>query len=52
MTPDEVVLIKCFDSKLDGSVATFTPHTAIDVPTAPGTPERQSIEIRALVFYD
>ncbi|KAG8766042.1 hypothetical protein FRC12_007113 [Ceratobasidium sp. 428] len=52
MSPDEIVLIKCFDSKLDGTVATFTPHTAIDVPTTPGVPKRQSIEIRALVFYD
>ncbi|KAG8779253.1 hypothetical protein FRC12_024508 [Ceratobasidium sp. 428] len=53
MTPDEFVLIKCFDSKDDGSVATFTPHTAIEDPTTPSNaPDRQSIEIRALVFYD
>ncbi|KAG8711405.1 hypothetical protein FRC11_002862 [Ceratobasidium sp. 423] len=53
MTPDEFVLIKCFDSRLDGSVATFTPHTAIDDPTTPSdAPERHSIELRALVFYD
>ncbi|KAG9127005.1 hypothetical protein FRC07_001030 [Ceratobasidium sp. 392] len=52
MSPDEIVLIKCFDSKLDGTVATFTPHTAIDVPTTPEVPKRQSIELRALVFYD
>ncbi|CAE6490725.1 unnamed protein product [Rhizoctonia solani] len=53
MSPDEIVLIKCFDSRLDGSVATFTPHTAIDDPTTPpDAPERHSIEIRALVFYD
>lgn len=52
MTPDEIVLIKCFDSRQDGSVATFTPHTAIDVPTDPDTPPRESIELRALVFYD
>ncbi|KAG8752303.1 hypothetical protein FRC12_012039, partial [Ceratobasidium sp. 428] len=53
MTPDEFVLIKCFDSKDDGSVATFTPHTAIEDPnTPPNAPDRQSIEIRALVFYD
>ncbi|KAG8749473.1 hypothetical protein FRC12_013402 [Ceratobasidium sp. 428] len=30
MTPDEFVLIKCFDSKKDGRVATFAPHTAIE----------------------
>ncbi|KAG8779250.1 hypothetical protein FRC12_024505 [Ceratobasidium sp. 428] len=53
MTPDEFVLIKCFGSKDDGSVATFTPHTAIEDPTTPpNAPDRQSIEIRALVFYD
>ncbi|KAF8599890.1 hypothetical protein BDV93DRAFT_477005 [Ceratobasidium sp. AG-I] len=53
MTPEEIVLIKCFDSTLDGSVATFTPHTAIEDPTAPAdAPDRQSIELRALVFYD
>jgi hypothetical protein len=53
MTPDEFVLIKCFDSKDDGSTATFTPHTAIEDPTTPAdAPDRQSIEIRALVFYD
>lgn len=51
MTPDEIVLIKCFDS--EKNVATFTPHTAIDDPTAPSdAPDRQSIELRALVFYD
>lgn len=51
MTPDEIVLIKCFDSEKD--VATFTPHTAIDDPTTPAdAPDRQSIELRALVFYD
>ncbi|KAF9550059.1 hypothetical protein CPC08DRAFT_715340 [Agrocybe pediades] len=53
MTPDEVVLIKCFDSVQDGSVAVFTPHTAFDDPATPkGSPHRQSIELRALVFYD
>ncbi|KAG9094696.1 hypothetical protein FRC06_010563 [Ceratobasidium sp. 370] len=53
MTPDELVLIKCFDSKDDGNTATFTPHTAIEDPTTPAdAPDRQSIEIRALVFYD
>ena len=53
MTPDEIVLIKCFDSTPNKSVATFTPHTAIDDPTTPpDAPHRQSIELRALVFYD
>ncbi|KDR70145.1 hypothetical protein GALMADRAFT_230141 [Galerina marginata CBS 339.88] len=53
MTPDEIVLIKCSDSIRDGSVALFTPHTAFSDPTTPeGTPLRESIEVRALVFYD
>jgi len=53
MTTDEIVLIKCFDSIQDGSVAVFTPHTAFDDPTTPSdAPLRESIELRALVFYD
>ncbi|PPR01313.1 hypothetical protein CVT24_006346 [Panaeolus cyanescens] len=53
MTPEEIVLIKCFDSVQDGSVAIFTPHTGFEDPTTPaGTPLRESIEVRALVFYD
>jgi len=42
-----------FDSVVDGSVALFTPHTGFQDPTTPeGTPLRESIELRALVFYD
>ncbi|KAF5376060.1 hypothetical protein D9615_007694 [Tricholomella constricta] len=53
VTPEEAVLIKCFDSIQDGSVAVFTPHTGFQDPTTPeGTPPRESIELRALVFYD
>ncbi|KAJ2919648.1 hypothetical protein MD484_g815, partial [Candolleomyces efflorescens] len=53
MTPEEVVLIKCFDSVQDGSVAVFTPHTGFEDPTTPpDAPNRESIELRALVFYD
>ncbi|TFK32511.1 hypothetical protein BDQ12DRAFT_692393 [Crucibulum laeve] len=53
MTPDELVLIKCADSIQDGSVAVFTPHTSFEDPTTPpDTPPRESIELRALVFYD
>lgn len=53
MTPDELVLIKCFDSVQDGSVAVFTPHTGFEDPTTPkDAPLRESIELRALVFYD
>ncbi|KAF7319523.1 hypothetical protein HMN09_00291700 [Mycena chlorophos] len=53
VTPEELILIKCFDSRQDGSVALFTPHTAFSDPRTPeGSPLRESIELRALVFYD
>jgi hypothetical protein len=55
MQPDEFVLIKCFDSEAvkDPSIAALTPHTAFDDPTTPAdAPLRESIELRALVFYD
>ncbi|KAK6974493.1 hypothetical protein R3P38DRAFT_3482036 [Favolaschia claudopus] len=51
--PGECILIKCYDSVQDGSVALFTPHTAFSDPLTPkDAPLRESIEIRALVFYD
>ncbi|KAH7908716.1 hypothetical protein BJ138DRAFT_1128247 [Hygrophoropsis aurantiaca] len=53
METDELVLIKCFDSLQDGSVAILTPHTGFEDPSTPeGSPLRESIELRALVFYD
>ncbi|KAG6866314.1 hypothetical protein C0991_005781 [Blastosporella zonata] len=53
VTPEEAIFIKCFDSIQDGSVAIFTPHTGFSDPTTPeGTQLRESIELRALVFYD
>jgi hypothetical protein len=51
LAPDEAVLIKCWDS--DASVARFTPHAGFDDPsTPPGTPARQSIELRTIAFFD
>jgi hypothetical protein len=51
MTPGEVLLIKTYDSLEDGR-ARFTAHTAFDDPTtSPGAAPRESIEVRALVFY-
>lgn len=42
-----------FDSVQDESVAILTPHTAFEDPTTPPDAlRRESIEIRALVFYD
>ncbi|KAK7047103.1 hypothetical protein VNI00_006768 [Paramarasmius palmivorus] len=53
ISPEEVILIKCYDSIEDGSVAVLTPHTAFEDPSTPeGSPFRESIELRALVFYD
>jgi hypothetical protein len=41
------------DSIKDGSVALCTPHTSFEDPTTPkDAPTRESIELRALVFYD
>ncbi|TFK23985.1 hypothetical protein FA15DRAFT_680897 [Coprinopsis marcescibilis] len=42
MTPEEAILIKCFDSIQD-EIDPFTPEDA---------PLRESIELRTLVFYD
>lgn len=51
-TPDEVLLLKIFDSREDGT-ARLTAHTAFDDPTSKaGTPPRRSIELRTLVFWD
>jgi len=51
MTPDEALLLKCFDSRTDGR-ARFAPHSAFTDPTAPpDAPPRESIELRTLVFH-
>ena len=59
MTPEEVILLKCFDSYGEGQpngkkgIAVGTPHTAFsDSKTPADAPGRQSIEVRCLVFYD
>ncbi|KAL1950715.1 hypothetical protein VTO73DRAFT_5839 [Trametes versicolor] len=50
-TPEEVTLIKCYDSEEDR--ARLTPHSAFLDATAPkDAPHRESIEVRALVFDD
>lgn len=51
LTPDEVLLIKCFDSKLDGR-ARRVPHTAFHIPGTENNEPRESIEVRALVFHE
>jgi len=52
MRRDEVLLLKCFDSAVDGR-ARFAPHTAFIDPTTPNSAlPRESIELRALVFHN
>lgn len=52
MQPDEVLLIKTYDSAVDGR-ARFVAHTAFDDPTtAADAPGRESIELRTLVFFE
>ena len=51
MQRNEALLLKCYDSKEDGR-ARFTAHTSFDDPTSPpDAPARESIEVRALVFF-
>jgi hypothetical protein len=52
MEASEVMLLKCFDSALDGR-ARFTAHCAFDDPKTPeGADPRESIEVRTLAFFD
>ena len=51
LQPDEILLLKTFDSATDGR-ARYMPHTAFaDPATVPGTEKRQSIESRVLAFW-
>jgi hypothetical protein len=50
-TPEMVTLIKCYDSKEDGR-ARRVPHSAFVNPETEGYEERESIEVRALVFHE
>jgi hypothetical protein len=48
---NEVILLKCYDSREDVR-ARFSAHSAFDDPTTPAdAPPRESIEVRALVFW-
>ncbi len=48
---DEALLLKCYDSATDGR-ARFAPHTAFEDPGTPSSaPPRESIELRAFVFF-
>ncbi|MEP6610140.1 MAG: CmcJ/NvfI family oxidoreductase [Burkholderiaceae bacterium] len=51
MTPDQVILLKTYDSETDGR-ARFTGHSAFEDPnTPPDAPMRESIEIRTIAFF-
>jgi hypothetical protein len=51
LQPEEILLLKTYDSATDGS-ARYMPHSAFDDPaTKPGTAKRQSIESRVLAFF-
>lgn len=51
MQPEEFLLLKCFDSRLDGR-ARFTPHSAFENPACPRDfVPRESIEVRTLVVF-
>ena len=50
-SPEEVTLIKCYDSKLDGRTRRV-PHTAFVNPETVNEDARESIEVRALVFHE
>lgn len=51
MRTDEVLLVKCSDTKRD-DCAQSSPHSAFTDPTTPpDAPPRESVELRMLVFY-
>ncbi|MCB1745981.1 MAG: methyltransferase, partial [Gammaproteobacteria bacterium] len=50
MQPEEIMLLKCFDSAGDGR-ARYTAHSAFHHPApAAGAPTRRSIEVRTLAW--
>lgn len=51
-TPDEVCLIKCFDSIDNDSVARRVPHSAFRNREYDDKDPRESIEVRAFLFFD
>ncbi len=50
MQKDEALLIRIHDSANDGR-ARLSFHTSFENPLAPAAPPRESIEVRALVFF-
>ncbi len=52
MTPDEVALIKCYDTARDGRARGSFHSAFVDPTAAKDAPERRSIEIRTIAFFD
>jgi len=52
MKPEEVLLLKCYDSIQDGKTARRVPHSAFSNPATKDDVNRESIEVRCLVFYE
>ena len=50
--PNEVSMLKCYDSMTDGSVSRWSFHTACIDPTAPADARnRRNVVVRAFVFF-
>ncbi|MDH3240994.1 MAG: hypothetical protein OEO83_10030 [Alphaproteobacteria bacterium] len=50
--PNEVSMLKCYDSVTDGSVSRWSFHTACFDPTAPAdAPCRKNVVVRSYVFF-
>ncbi len=50
--PNEVSMLKCYDSVTDGSVSRWSFHTAcIDPTAAPDARNRKNVVVRAFVFF-
>jgi hypothetical protein len=50
--PNEVSMLKCYDSVTDGSVSRYSFHTACIDPTVPlDAPCRKNVVVRAYVFF-
>jgi hypothetical protein len=50
--PNEVSMLKCYDSVTDGSVSRWSFHTACIDPTAPADARcRKNVVVRSLVFF-
>ena len=50
--PNEVSMLKCYDSVTDGSVSRWSFHTACTDPTAPDdAPCRKNVVVRSFVFF-